>query len=866
MKSLRGPLITKECAKCPLAVKGKPRPVRGIGPKEPRIIVLAEGPGQEEVRRGEPLIGPTGQLFAKALAKFGLKREDVWLGNVTLCQPPRGIDKDKAMPEAAECCHARTIAELKPFKAETPLLLLGKFAAQKFLGNKFKITELAGTYHEVEVEGLGKRRMIPTLHPAHILRGGGGEGGDGGAHATDLLVTNLIYDVAKAKSLGDGEEIVFSDDIFWEHEKPKRAEELIRRVCAAARKAGIVACDTETEDVPDGDCSECRDCHGHNALESYHARLHAIGFATEKYAVSVAWKILTPSALEMIRDLLADKGVAKVFHNRTYDMVVLNRRGYPVRGKVHDTLLEHHNAFPGLAHKLQRVATQFFAIGAWKAEFRHGVGDITELLPYNARDALTTARLHSRLQVCVKKSHAEKTYAMDLRMASVAERMTRWGIPVNAEVNGMLNVYLSKYTKKRYANLERNLDKIGVKKRFLDYLAVEKAKSIRKSDPTDFLDRHAIRMAELEDDFEFNLNTPGQVAALLLSVGVSLTSVTATGRVSTRKDLLETLATHPVVHDLLEWRSAEKLLGSFVKPMPYMLDKRSRFHVVWDVNKITGRWGSKPNVQNWTKGDWRKLTLEEWLALPEEKKGMPNLRTQVQAPKGRVFVGGDKAQLEARIIALLSGDEYLCRVFNEGIDIHSEVAKEIFPDYAKLDAKSDERARKRDVIKTGFYGYLYGAAVQTVWKTYIKQGFNVPISTVNKMFKTFEMRLPGVTRFHKRLFGEVLKTGCSKSFLLGRRREYPLGNAEPSVVLNFPIQSSGADIMNTGVWRFDQKRLPVKYIVQVHDAFIVECDEDDADMVKREMTDAFSQAFTVGGTTVEFPMDVKVGKSWDRVG
>lgn len=842
--------------------------MRGVGPADPKIIVLAEGPGINEVQQGVPLVGRSGAMLMGAMKQAGFVREDVWLGNVTLCKPgTMGSGKDKLVEAAIDYCQARVVAELDALP-NVPILVLGRFAAQWFLGDEFKITELAGSYHKVQVTGLDEpREVIPTIHPAAILRGGGGHG-SGDAHASDLLFWNLVYDVSKAKALADNDPTIrFTDDIFWEATKRDRAATLIERIVAAARATGRVAIDTETTGVEAKDCRDCHNCDGHVALDARHAQLVAIGLATDAYAVSVAWAVLNEKAKNLLRKLLADASVEKVFHNRLYDMIVLERNGFPVHGTVHCTLLAHHNAFPGLSHRLQRVATQFFAIGPWKAEFRHGLGEVNQLLKYNARDTLTTARLLPQLTSCIVRSKAEKTYEIDLKMAEIAERMQVWGIPIDLDRNQHLAEYLNGVVTARRAQLQARITGDDVlKAKFLRYIAMEQAKRHRKDDPPDFHARVDARLAALEKKPpEFNPNSLDQVCALLQTAGVQLFNVTASGRLSTSKDVLENLATtHEAVRALLGYREAEKLMGTFIRPIPYLIDKNHRIHVEWSPNKITGRWGSSPNFQNHSKGDWPKIPYLDWLKLPDDQKKMPNIRAQVRVPPGRALIGCDYKQLEVRIIALLSGDPYLCKAFMDGLDIHDENSRVIFPEYDTLEP--NKRGRIRDHVKRAEYGYFYRAAPMTVWSAITKEGHDVPLRTINYMFSVFRQRMPRVESFYQGLFKQVMDQQEIRSAILGRRRAFPTGNAEETVVANFPIQATAADIMDLGLARF-YEQLPdgVMILLQGHDALEVECDERQTPMVKQLMIDCLTQEFTVNGVTMQFPIDIKVGHSWDEV-
>jgi uracil-DNA glycosylase family 4 len=846
------------CARCPLATRGRAsQPVLGIGSDHPKFILVGEGPGKWEVIRGEPFVGRSGELLNAALAKVGVAREDVFLTNATLCQPNYMVEKDEAVAAALLRCRRRLLRELKALPG-APIVALGRFAAQTFLGDKFKITELAGSYHKVQVGQIGEREVIPTVHPAAILRGGDGTTSE--SHAPDLLFWGLVYDLAKAARLADGNAIVFSPDFKIEYQDPARAYRLLRQFRKDMLKERRFALDWETDKVAPEDCTICKNCQGHDGTEAYYVPIKAVGLATEDYAISLSWKILTPKAKEIVKELLGDRRNSVTIHNRLFDRVVSARHGMPIDAQVHCTMLLHHNAFPGMRHKLERVGTQFMCIPPWKSEYRHGFGTPEELHTYNSKDALVTARVEPTLQLCVTQSKSRDTYMMDLHMAQVAEQMYQWGIPISRKVNRAFRRYFHPLMAAAKSELLRRLDDSTFKDRFLDTLAAEQAKRIRQGESEDFDERYVDRIVG------------PQVAAYLVTCGIPLYQVTKKGLLSTRKEIIESWASsYAEARQVLNFRKLSKLESTFVRPMPGLLDKHGRLHVNWSVNKITGRWGSSPNFQNFSKGNtiWPKdlpkgdRTFERWLTLSVEQQRVPNLRWQVVAPPGYVFVGADAKQLEARCIGLLSGDPYLCGAFLRGVDIHTEFAVELFPEFLKLPV--DERERVRDYVKRAEYGYLYGAGKDTVYETLTKEGLDCSRADIHRMFTTFNKRMPRVAAWHTELFREVLETNELRA-LGGRRRCFPTGNAETTVIKNFKPQASGAHVMNTAMWRFWQVRPAHCYIIQQgHDAMVVECREDDTDKVKALVANAMTQEYTVNGITMQFVPDLKVGKSWAAV-
>jgi DNA polymerase-1 len=283
-------------------------------------------------------------------------------------------------------------------------------------------------------------------------------------------------------------------------------------------------------------------------------------------------------------------------------------------------------------------------------------------------------------------------------------------------------------------------------------------------------------------------------------------------------------------------------------------------HPRWSVNKITGRWGSEaPQVQNWPKAD--------------VAKNRPNLRAQVVAPPGRKLVGADFSALEARVIALISGDPFLCGVFQHPPDvygpgdIHSQFARVLWSDYDAME--KGLRKKTRDIIKRVVYGSLYGADATTLHAAVSKDYPEISLGQVRKMNEIMKSKIPLVDRYYANLTRQVMQTGELRSFLLGRRRTFPTGNADPNELRNFGVQAAGADIADTGVVRL-YTALPAvdpsaMLILQIHDAIVVECDENLAEPVRDCVISSLTQTHENNGLKVLFPVECNVGDNWSEV-
>jgi DNA polymerase len=136
-----------------------------MGDPEADLIFIGEGPGAEEDRQGLPFVGRSGKLLDKLmLEELGITRERVYIANVVKCRPP---DNRDPRPEEITACRPYLEQQLDLI-APKVLVTLGKFAGQLLLDSTVGITKLRG--HDYPYRGA---TLIPTLHPAYALRGGG---------------------------------------------------------------------------------------------------------------------------------------------------------------------------------------------------------------------------------------------------------------------------------------------------------------------------------------------------------------------------------------------------------------------------------------------------------------------------------------------------------------------------------------------------------------------------------------------------------------------------------------------------------------------------------------------------------------------
>lgn len=167
----RASAVAAACRKCQIGYQRRNN-VYGEGDPCARLMLIGEGPGETEDLLGRPFVGRAGELLEKMLAAIGLSREDVYICNTVKCRPTVK-DGDKLRNRAPE---PQEMENCRPYLDEqidlirpAVILTLGAPAAKSFLGRDFQISKMRGRWF-VGPEGIP---LLPTFHPAYVLRQGG---------------------------------------------------------------------------------------------------------------------------------------------------------------------------------------------------------------------------------------------------------------------------------------------------------------------------------------------------------------------------------------------------------------------------------------------------------------------------------------------------------------------------------------------------------------------------------------------------------------------------------------------------------------------------------------------------------------------
>ena len=362
------------------------------------------------------------------------------------------------------------------------------------------------------------------------------------------------------------------------------------------------------------------------------------------------------------------------------------------------------------------------------------------------------------------------------------------------------------------------------------------------------------RVSELEvlayelGEEEFMLGSTQQVGRVLFEkLGLASGRKGKTGYSTDAKVLRGIRGEHAIVPVIEEWRELSKLLNTYLRPLPALIDERTgRLHTT--INQTvasTGRLSTtSPNLQS----------------IPIRTELGKEIRSAFIAEEGAKLLSADYSQIELRILAHLSGEPKLKEAFARGEDIHRATAAEVLgKDPATL--TSGERA----IAKMINFGISYGLTSYG-----LADNLDIPREQAQAYIDTYRARFPHVQDFTARLIEQAARDGYVTT-LLGRRRLVPELRASnwnvrqggERIAINFPMQGSNADIIKVAMIRIHERLRSegraAKLVLQVHDELLLEVPDAEVrevrELVRAEMVGAYD-------LDPKLAVDVGSGENW----
>lgn len=692
---------------------------------------------------------------------------------------------------------------------------------------------------------------VPTLHPAFLLRSADEQGGAGG---TAKFSDAVVSDIVKARRL-TREFPRWNTAQVWETDSVGRYWRIFPNVFEvqsfaelAARyvaQGGRVVVDVETS--------------GDHPMAS---RLLCVGLGIvdrggqvrELFCVPFLARggqdYWTPADLWRVRQLLAwlFSFAPTVFHNGSFDTIVLCCHGMPVLNWSADSMQAHHVADGEMPMNLAYCASRKTDGRYWKDDVKGDVAwvdmDPIVLRSYNLFDIKATGEVITAVEDDVRRLGAWDLYQDEIRLCKYFARATWRGVAVDESRRIAL---AGKLRAQRDAGLQLMQTVVG-------------SKNFDPAKPTHLL-------AAIYDYLKF-----------------PVVKTTKTGKPSTDKDAMVLLALYAdlparktFLQGLIDFKSAEKSLSTWVENLDVLSD--GRVHSSWKLLPVTGRFASSPNLQN----------------LPIMiKKILMAARPGSADPTGWDFVGVDLSQAELRMIGYDVGDPYLLKMYELGVDVHTMNCAMFFgvrPTF--IDPKSKKQRKElndatisfmktelprlsggqltfealeecpddrwkpvRTLGKNGEFGSNYGGMDETLYKVLRAKRDpdtnellfpDIELSEVSAILQVKKKIRPELIDWQKRVPLEAQAQGFHRCPISGRYRFFR-GGFKLTEVTNTRIQMGVASHMNKRtleiVDTLDRETGGAAQIItQVHDALTVECPEGYSKRAGAVMVDILSRPF-----------------------
>lgn len=834
-----------KCSGCPFnAHKRVPGGayIRNIG----KVAVVAEAPGREEAQAGRPFVGPAGQFLQRSTSQVGFTWAGTYQMNVINCRPPKNKINTADALTAIKKCESGLRAEIEFAVAAgvRVFVALGQTSLAAFDVTDASITRARGSVYEVYI-GDQLVHVIPTFHPSYLIRGNMRE------EAT------FLTDLAKAQKIArEGWER--PDEDFYVF--PTLAE--VHQFVETAEREGVsIACDIETA--------------GGLGPDSY---TKMIGFALdESRALCVPitaqsgkpyWKEQEWQQVRLLVQRLLS--LPTIWQNCLFDVPRLRADGFDIPNIEHDVMLMHHALYSELPHRLDYVTSIYGKTPYWKdarqMSFRAAEAmDDDEFRTYNLRDCVVLHQVLPELEAELRKEGVEWAYQQNMALVPVVEHLQERGLLLDAE---RLPVYRKELeddiaeclTELRALDVSEHLNFKSVQdKIFLFYgkkpTKYEKAKEVVETAKRKDTKKYAAALATVDAiDQTTTLRLPRTYRPVISRSGgystddASIDSMyrALRARIAAIDEMTRPTEVHLEEHVALE--RSYNVLETYAKyqKLTTELGLYTNFPVHGDGyvkgsyvihGTSTGRLSSRnPNMQN-----IKKRAKDIFISSP-----------------GTTFIEADYSNLELRVLAEISDDEVLRDIFSRGINVHDANTHALFA----LEPEDELWEAARRAAKTYIFGRNYGGGVPGIYKRVSKQVPELRLSLAD--FKEADARYrakhPAYDRWKDELVAQVTRTRTLTN-AFGRRRVF-LGDYKEIIRegLNFPIQSTAADILNIALCSIYNNLPPYTRIaLTVHDSIVLEAEtartNDAIDFLRSHM----ESTYTIAGNQVQFPVDIKTG-------
>ena len=591
------------------------------------------------------------------------------------------------------------------------------------------------------------------------------------------------------------------------------SEDQLKKIVKEASKAKTIAIDTETTGLDYMDTDLVGISLSYKAGEAYYIPI--------KHLDDTVNQLHQDLVLDILRPILETSKNKIIGQNIKFDRNVLAKYGIRISSIKNDTMMMSYVLDASATrHNLDALSSYYlnYKTSTFEDVAGKGVKQVTfdqvpinEATHYAAEDADITLRLYEELNPKLETEDSLKKLneEIEIPLIEVLSEMEQNGAILN-----------SKILKSQSKDLENRIKKLE-----------KKAYDIAGE--------------------EFNLGSTKQLREIFFEkLNYRVIKKTPGGQPSTDEKVLAELAEeYELPKVLLEHRTLSKLKSTYTDKLPGQISAstgkvHTSFH---QAVTTTGRLSSSdPNLQN----------------IPIRTEDGRRIRQAFEPSKGHRFISADYSQIELRIMAHVSKDIGLLQAFQEGEDVHSKTASEVFG--VDIDNVTADLRRNAKAIN---FGLIYGISAFGLGKQ-----LGISRNLAAEYMAMYFEKYPGVKEYMESTKEFASQNGYVET-LFGRRlylRDINASNAmrrqaSERAAINAPVQGTAADIMKIAMIKTHKaiktEEIEAKLILQVHDELILDTPKKEIDSVIAILTDSM-----MGAANLDVPLeiDVGIGDNWDQ--
>lgn len=357
------------------------------------------------------------------------------------------------------------------------------------------------------------------------------------------------------------------------------------------------------------------------------------------------------------------------------------------------------------------------------------------------------------------------------------------------------------------------------------------------------------KLKELQADIyalageEFNINSPMQLKDIIYNK-LDLPNLK---KDSTDAEVLNKLADyHPIISKILDYRKYSKLNSTYAEGLKKYIGSDGKIHSIFSqTSTATGRLSSsEPNMQN--------------ISIRDEE--LREIRKAFKPSANHLILSCDYSQIELRVLAALAHEQKMIDAFNQGIDVHTLTAMDVF--HVKKEDVTPLIRRHAKAVNFGVvYGISeYGLANQT----------SLSYKDASKYIENYFITYPNIKEYMDKEIKFCEDNGYVKTMLNRRRyideiksNKWALREFGKRAAMNSPIQGSAADLIKIAMIKMTnllkENNLKSKLILQVHDELIFEVPEDEVEIMEKLVKDTMINAYKLD---VNLDVSLSLGKNW----